>query len=290
MKPLSAPPKKYEDLTRIIHERHDGMSKTNRKIALHLTQNPNDVAVMSLNAIASDCGAHASSFVRFAQGLGYDGFSDLQVLFKHRLTTAAPGFEARQKALEQELSSNPDAKGGKYLSDLVIRDIASLQELLSNTATENLKEAAMAINAADTVFVIGQLRSGPVAELFRYVLTMLGKKVVILDASGGLATHMAKTMSSNDVLLAISFRFYANEVVNIVEEASRRGIQVVGISDSSLSPIAKSADPLFVVPEHGYTFSRSLAAPMCLAQAIMLSLAGIQQDGSDPRIPTVTAD
>ena len=46
---------------------------------------------------------------------------------------------------------------------------------------------------------------------------------------------------------------------------------------------------LFAVPEHEYTFSRSLAAPMCLAQALTVTLASrLQQDSESPRIPVVT--
>ncbi|WP_159013130.1 MurR/RpiR family transcriptional regulator, partial [Acidisoma sp. S159] len=70
-----------------------------------------------------------------------------------------------------------------------------------------------------------------------------------------------------------SFRFYANEVVNVVEETAGRGVPVVAISDSTLSPLAKNARVLFAVPEHEYTFSRSLAAPMCLAQSLIVALA-----------------
>ncbi len=90
-------PKDYEDLIRVIHDRYDGMSKSYQKIALYLTQNPNDVAVRSVNSIGESSGVHASSFVRFAQALGYEGFKDLQSLFQKRLSTAAPGFEARRQ-------------------------------------------------------------------------------------------------------------------------------------------------------------------------------------------------
>src|SRR6202048_4434018 len=86
-------------------------SKAYQKMALSLTQNPNDVAVHSVNAIGKRCGVHASSLVRFAQALGYDGFKSLQELFQRRLTTAAPGFEARIKALKSELGSRRNSGG-----------------------------------------------------------------------------------------------------------------------------------------------------------------------------------
>jgi DNA-binding MurR/RpiR family transcriptional regulator len=282
------PPETYEELIKLIHDRYEDMSKSYQRIALYLTQNPNDVAVLSVNAIGQKCGIHASSFVRYAQSLGYKGFKELQAVFQRRLSTAAPGFDARVRALEAELGGAREGELG-FLADLVARDVASLQDLLANMDTAQLAEAAAMMEASDTIYLIGQLRSAPVVELLRYVLTMLGKRTVLLDAGGGLATHMAKVARSTDMLFVVSFRFYATEVVNVAEETAGRGVPIVAITDSTLSPYAKMANILFAVPEHEYTFSRSLAAPMCLAQALCVALASrLQKNSSDPRIPVVT--
>ncbi len=127
------------------------------------------------------------------------------------------------------------------------------------------------------------------ADLLRYILTTLGKRCVLLDPSGDLATRMARAIRKTDLLFAISFRFYATEVVNIVDEAAKRKVPIIAISDSTLSPIAKAANVLPAVPEHEYTFSRSLAAPLCLAQALTGALAArLHRNMVNPRIPTVT--
>ncbi len=283
-------PENYEDLIRLIHERYDSMSKTYQKISIYLTQNPNDVAVKSVNAIGEHCGIHASSFVRFAQALGYKGFKDLQVLFQKRLSTAAPGFEARRRALDAALEGREDRSEYGFLRDLVVADIASLEGLLANIEPDDLARAADCIVSARTVYILGQLRAAPVADLLRYVLTMLGQPCVLLDASGGLATHIARTIGPEDVLIAVSFRYYATEVVNIAESAGKASVPIIAISDSTLSPLAKTAQVLFSVPEHDYIFSRSLAAPMCLAQALTVAVAArVQKNNDSPRIPTVTA-
>jgi DNA-binding MurR/RpiR family transcriptional regulator len=286
--PPPTPPSDYEELIRTIHERHADMSKSYQRIAVYLTQNPNDVAMHSVHAIAERCGVHASNVVRFAQALGYDGFKTLQGLFQKRLSTAAPGFEARVKELERELACK-DRSEGAFLRDLVVRDIASLQSLLADVSEDDLKQAVTLMERSEIVYLLGQLRSSPVVDLLRYLLTMLGKRCVLLDPSGGLATHMARAIRKNDVLLAVSFRFYATEVVNVVDEAARRKIPIIAISDGTLSPIAKAASALLSVPEHEYSFSRSLAAPMCLAQALTIALAArLQKNPVNPRIPTVT--
>ncbi|MEM9551566.1 MAG: MurR/RpiR family transcriptional regulator [Pseudomonadota bacterium] len=282
-------PKDFETLIRLIHERFESMSKSHQQISLYLTQNPNEVAVHSVNAIADRCGIHASSFVRFAQALGYTGFKDLQKLFQKRLETAAPGFEARVRALENDLENRDDPSDFGFLRDLVVKDIASLQALLDDISGDDLSTAADILTASDTVYLLGQLRSAPVVDFIRYMLTMIGKRCVLLDPSGGLATHMARTISDKDVLIAVSFRFYANEVVSIVENVVGTQAKIIAISDSTLSPLAKSADAFFSVPEHRHTFSRSLAAPMCISQALVLATAArIQSNAELPEIPTVT--
>jgi DNA-binding MurR/RpiR family transcriptional regulator len=285
----SSPPSDYEELIRAIHDRFEDMSKSYQRIAVYLTQNPNDVAVLSVGAIAEKCGVHASNVVRFAQALGYNGFKTLQGLFQKRLSTAAPGFEARIKALESELGARKDHSETGFLRDLVVRDITSLRNLLLEITDADLKRAVTLLEKAEVVYLIGQLRSSPVVDLLRYILTMLGKRCVLLDPSGGLATHMARAIRKTDVLLAVSFRFYATEVVNVVDATAERKVPVVVISDSTLSPLAKAASVLLAVPEHEYTFSRSLAAPMCLAQALTVALAArLQKNTVSPRIPIVT--
>lgn len=286
--PVTAPAD-HEDLIRLIDERYPDMSAAYQRIAVYLSQNPNEVAIETVSAIAKCCDVHPSSCVRFAQALGYRGFKELQLLFRRRLETAAPGFEARVRALEGDLLQHKSGSDLAFLGDLVVRDIASLQLLLEDVTQEDLATAAELIFRAPTVYLLGQLRSAPVALLLRYLLTMIGKRCVLLDASGGLATHSARTMGADDVLIAVSFRFYANEVVSIVDAARDAGQHIIAITDGTLSPLAKSVDVLFAVPERDYSFSRSLAAPMCLAQALVVAVAARVQKGTEhPRIPTVT--
>jgi len=197
------------------------------------------------------------------------------------------GIRSAIRALERELGARKDRTERGFLHDF--RDIASLQNLLVEISDPDLKKAVSLLEKAEVIYLIGQLRSSPVADLLRYILTMLGKRCVLLDPSGGLAMHMARAIRKTDLLIAISFRFYATEVVNIVDKAAKRKVPVIAISDSTLSPVAKAATVLFAVPEHEYTFSRSLAAPMCLAQALTVALAArLQGNSADPRIPTVT--
>ncbi len=287
---MPALPLNYEGIVNLITREYPGLSGRSQQIARFLTQNPNAVALESINAVAVGCGVHPSALVRFAQHFGYSGFKQMQSVFQTRLATAAPGFRERIGAIEIDLSRNPNHGNLGFLRDLVVRDIATLQGLLDSVTEESLSDAARLLKDAETIYIAGQLRSEPIASFLRYVLVMLRRRVVLLDPAGGLAQEMAATVSARDVLVAVAFRHYAREVVAIRDVAAANGVPVVAITDSPLSPLAKHARVLFTIPEDEYSFSRSLAGPMCLVQCLAVATAALLQPdrGATPRIPTVT--
>src|SRR5712671_2319838 len=148
--PAATIPKNYEGVVNLITREYANLSTGFQQIARFLTQNPNVVALESINAVAAKCRMHPSSLVRFAQSLGYSGFKQLQAVFQTRLATTAPGFRERINALEVDLKRNVDQGNLGFLHDLVVRDIATLQALLSNVTEESLTQAAHYLKDAQT--------------------------------------------------------------------------------------------------------------------------------------------
>jgi DNA-binding MurR/RpiR family transcriptional regulator len=283
-------PSHYEGVVNLISANYDSLSDGYQQVARFFTQNPNIIALESINSVAAKTKVHPSTLVRFAQNLGYSGFKELQAVFQTRLATAAPGFRERVSVLDAEIRRNASDGDLGFLRNMVVRDIATLQGLLESVEEEKLHRTAELCASAGCIFVAGQLRSEPIAELVRYLMTMLRRKVILMDSAGGLAQEVAMTMGKGDVLIAIAFRHYAKEVVEIAEHAAREGVPIIAITDSQLSPLARGAAVLFTIPEDEYTFSRSLAAPMCLVQTIATATAAMlhPKKAKDVRIPSVT--
>ena len=80
-KPKPAVPRNYEGVVNLITRDYATLSPGSQQIARFFTQNPNVIALESINAVAEKCGVHPSSLVRFAQGLGYSGFKELRGVF-----------------------------------------------------------------------------------------------------------------------------------------------------------------------------------------------------------------
>ena len=184
-------PNNYEGAINLITANYDTFSEGYKQVARFFTQNPNIIALESINSIAAKSDVHPSTLVRFAQNLGYSGFKELQAVFQTRLATAAPGFRERVSVLDAEISRNAAKGNVGFLRNVVVRDIASLQGLLESVSEESLEKAAELCATAETIYVAGQLRSEPIAELIHYLMTMLQRKVILMNSAGGLAQEIA---------------------------------------------------------------------------------------------------
>lgn len=266
-------PISYEQLINTITARYEGMGKRSRDIARYIVQNPNDMALSTAKTIAERTGVQASSLVRFAQALGYDGFNDMQRVFQSRLVTAAPSYVERLEALRRDLGGRLGNTKVGLVREVAIRDIAALQRLIETIEEPDLETAAAILKDAPTIHVLGHLRAYPVAAYFHYALTRLRRDVRLIDGMGGLGSDQADLVDRSHCLIAISFRHYAREVVDIVERLADNQVPIIAITDSQLSPLAKRAAVTFLVPEAENNFAHSLAAPICIAQGLVMAMA-----------------
>jgi DNA-binding MurR/RpiR family transcriptional regulator len=98
-------PSSYERLINEITRRYDEFGKRAQDVARYIVQNPNQIALESTKTLAETIGVRSSNLVRFAQGLGYSGFSEMQRVFQSRLVAEAPGLSERLHELRSELMS-----------------------------------------------------------------------------------------------------------------------------------------------------------------------------------------
>lgn len=267
------PPATAEEFRTRLLERYDGLSKRLKQIARYVLDEPNELALETLGVIASRCGVQPSAIVRFAQSFGFSGASQMQRLFRDSLISAnaALGYGERVRRFSESVSQT--AAGEGLLSEFVDGNILALQNLSHTVSEQDMRAAVDLIARATVVHVVGFRRAFPIAAYLAYSLQQLGKHVQFIDGVGGLARPQANTVDKKDVVIAVSFRPYAPETVEIAEIATRKGAKILSISDSRVSPIAKLGTVTLQVRDSEVRSFRSLAASMCLAQAVVIGFA-----------------
>jgi DNA-binding MurR/RpiR family transcriptional regulator len=267
------PPGSAEEFRALLLDRYDSLSKRLKQVARYVLDEPNELALETLGVIAQRSGVQPSAVVRFAQSFGFSGASQMQRLFRDGLLSANAtlGYGERVRQFSQAVSQT--AAGDGLLSEFVQGNILALQNLSETVSEAEMRAAVDAIARASVVHVVGFRRAFPISSYLAYSLQQLGKHVQFIDGVGGLARPQANTIGPKDLLIAVSFRPYAPETIEIVEIATSKRAKIISVSDSRVSPIAKRATVALQVQDSEIRSFRSLAASMCLAQALAIGFA-----------------
>ena len=153
----------------------------------------------------------------------------------------------------------------------------SLEGLLNTIEPEALERAVEILARAETIHLVGIRRAFPVASYLAYALEKMQVPAMLHSAVGKLENMHA--IRKGDVLLAITFSPYSAETVEMAESAAARGVNVVGITDTIVSPLSKLAQQTLLVSEVDFGAFRSLSATLCLAIALAVAVGTARQSG-----------
>jgi DNA-binding MurR/RpiR family transcriptional regulator len=267
---MGTPAANYEELQAEIGRRFPGLSRQLQRIARFALERPQDLALDTVAAAAGKAEVQPSAMVRFAQALGYGGYTDMQRIFRERLVERSASYRERIATLRRVAPRHSRPRA--VLHDFVTDSIAHLSRLEEHVPPERLERAVGLIARAGRIHILAQRRAFPVACYLGYALAQLELPVALLDGVGGMVREQARAMRPDDVLVAVSFRNYSPDVIELAADAWRRGISVVVITDSPVSPLARSATVAFDLGDPSDRPFRSLVEPMCLAQALVVSV------------------
>ena len=107
------------------------LPKRLRQAAAYALEHPDEFALGTASALARSADVQASTLVRFAQTLGFAGFSELQEVFRSRLRNRWPDYSERLRALQQNARDSGDPTHLLFgFADSAAASIARLREVV----------------------------------------------------------------------------------------------------------------------------------------------------------------
>ncbi|HXK17420.1 MAG TPA: MurR/RpiR family transcriptional regulator [Polyangiaceae bacterium] len=273
-KSAAAFPETYDQLEKAIIEQFPSLSKRLQQIASHALDNPSELALETIAAVSQRAGVQPSSLIRFAKVFGFSGYSDMQRVFRLRLTDAMPDYKERLKSLNGAEVQGEEAKDvNALLEQFVEADIVGLRRLQQNKRLGTLLDQAFKlITDSETVYVVAHRRSFPIACYLAYALSQMNVRNVLVDGVGGMFMQQVSHATNKDVIVAISSKAYSPDVAQVVREAKQRGVKIIAMTDSPLSPLAEHADVSLEVQQASVGLFRSQAVNMTLAVTLIVGL------------------
>ncbi len=264
-------PQNFEQLRSRLAAASPQLPRRLRQAADYVVQHPDEVALGTAASVSKHAEVQASTLVRFAQAMGFAGFTELQGVFRLHLRNRLPDYPERLRALRAETETSDGSR--KLLGGFCDAAIDSLRSLRDCAPQADLDRAIDKLAKAQTVYLVGQRRSFGVVHHLAYVLAKMQVRVALIDNIGGLGPEQGVAIGAKDALMAVSFSPYAALSVETTAAARAAGAATIVITDSPLSPLAAAADVRFDVAEKDFAAFRSQAATMCLAMTLAVGLA-----------------
>ena len=214
--------------------------------------------------------------MRFAQALGYEGFSDLQTVFHSLLRNRWPDYEDRLRvALAGRRRRRPEALLAGFCESAAL-SLSRLRERISGEALERGHRRA---GGADTIYVLGQRRTFAVAAYLAYAFAKLKIRCVLVDNVGSLGPDQVAFASGQGRAPRRQLR-----ALHALDHRDRRRLAqrlpVVAITEFGLLAADRSARVWFEVAEADFGAFRAVSGTFALAMTLAVGIGQKRSAGT----------
>lgn len=257
--------KQYDVLSR-INQNYDKMSKSHKTIARYISEHYEQAVFMTAAKLGETLGISESTVVRFASGIGYDGYPEFQ--------------KALEECVKGKLSSiqKMDAKYGRssqseILTSVLMADIEKLQDTIRNLDPAAFESAVTTILKAQTIYIMGLRSNEPLAAFLHFYLNMIRGGVVLVNTTSVSETfEQMIRINEKDCFIGISFPRYSMRTLKAMEFASDRNAKVIAITDSIHSPMNLYSSCNLHARSDMVSVVDSLVAPLSVINALVVAL------------------
>jgi len=219
-----------------IRTQLDSLSKSERKVALAVLDNPSRTVGANITALAKSAQVSEPTVVRFCRTLGYDGWHEFKLKLAQGLALALPGLN--EAPSQDDLASD-------LVNKICSRSINTLLDLRNNLHHEPIQQALDILSQANKIEFYGQGTSGIVAADAQHKFFRSGVPTV---AYSDPAIHniAAALLRKGDAVVAISQRGNSPALVHSVQLARDGGADVIVLAPSG-TPLADLANVLIPI-------------------------------------------
>lgn len=254
------------DISERIKAIYSTLSKGQKKIANAVLYDYDKVAYLTAARLGDLVGVSESTVVRFADELGFEGYSQFQLavqeLVRIKLTP-----NQRIEITKQRIGR------GDVIDNVMESDINKIKHSLEGLDRKAFSEAVDAILGAKNIYITGARSSEPIARLLSYNLSLIFDNVkLVVPTSSAEVFEQMYSVSAEDVVIAFSFPRYSSKMINGIRFARQKDAKVVVFTDSEVSPIAEFANCLLIAQSDMASFMDSLVAPLSIINAIVIEI------------------
>ena len=224
-----------------IRTQYDSLSKSEKKVALAVLEQPELAITENITALAKKAEVSEPTVVRFCRAIGFDGLHAFKMKLAQGLALA-PGAD-ESPALE-DLAAD-------LVNKICSRSINTLLDLRNSLDANAVEQALQVLSRASRIEFYGQGTSGIVAADAQHKFFRSGVPTVAY-ADPHIHSIAASLLKKGDAVVAISQRGNSIALLRSVQLAHSCGADVVVLAPSG-TPLAELATVLIPIDLHFHT-------------------------------------
>jgi len=216
-----------------IRTQIDLLSKSEKKVALTILDNPQLALSENITALAKNAQVSEPTVVRFCRAVGYEGWHDFKLKLAQSLAVALPG--ANEMLAQDDLAAD-------LVNKICSRSINTLLDLRNNLSPDAIQRALDVLLKANKIEFYGQGTSGIVAADAQHKFFRSGVPTVAYS-DPHIHSIAASLLQPGDAVVAISQRGGNAALLRSVQLAKKGGADVIVLGPSG-TPLAELATVL----------------------------------------------
>ena len=204
------------------------LTRTERRIAEAVLAEPTLLAFGTVSDLADSVGTSRPSIVRFANKLGFQGYTPLQ---QHVRGDLSHQLSRPSERIRRDDNSTPPIR------NLINSSISSVLDALEDGRVAELAEPLV---HAEQVWILSGETSQAGAHALHSGLSMVRPRVRAPEEHS-FGTDLSD-VGPADVAVVLDFFRYWRSVIAAAHVMANAGVRIIAITDSPLSPLAELAD------------------------------------------------
>ncbi|ABR88732.1 transcriptional regulator, RpiR family [Janthinobacterium sp. Marseille] len=225
-----------------IRTQYDSLSKSEKKVALAVLEQPELAIAENITALAKKAEVSEPTVVRFCRAIGFDGWQAFKLKLAQGLALA-PGTGDESPMLEDMAADLVDK--------VCNRSINTLLDLRNSLDANAIEQALQVLGRANTIEFYGQGTSGIIAADAQHKFFRSGVPTVAYS-DPHIHSIAASLLKKGDVVVAISQRGSSLSLLRSVQLARSSGAAIVVLAPSG-TPLAELATVLIPIDLHFHT-------------------------------------
>ena len=249
----------------LVRERYVKLSPAHRRIADYLLADGRRAALVPAADIAKTLDMSEATVSRFAQALGYDGYPQLRDRLRERFLVTATSLD--------RLAASAEQPRGSVLERVLAEDADAVLGTLAQIPAGTFDAAVEAILGARRTYVVGSRGSAGLALVLGMGLRIFLPETRVIAVNVGDEAEELLAVRKGDLVVVISVLRYSGQTLEILRYAHEAKARTVAITDSPISPVARTADIVLLTKQTSPRTMASYAAIASVASALTEAVA-----------------